>query len=294
MIFPTNLRYVSFICGMRLSKITSGVPANPKIVAAWLKVKLSDKTDDAQQKAILLNTIAETFPLEVAAMAEMSDIEREKAMDVLIEELTTTMSGTVFKRDSQGYACVEGRQVKSGLKENAGISFRSEKFGSVRKITKAKAAKIDKKTKAVLEEAVEAKETDVGGKGLIAVVAERVFIPDHLIRLTDKDGAPIEIIRETRPIHVKDMRGNRVNALKTYEFAEDAYIEFEVRVDNQVFEEFESRRVLKEIMTSFQMNGLGADRSQGSGMFEVVRWDRANEQTRVLNGVQAVRFDHQN
>jgi hypothetical protein len=303
MLFPSSLVYTSFICGIEINHIVAGVPANPKIVAAWLKTRIRkgpnarglDGSENAQ-RALLQQTLMDLYPTEFTEMLGIADdAQRDAMLDNLVEKYSEISGGTVFKRDLQGYACIEGRQPKAGLKENGNIAFGSTKFGQTTKVVKPPVVKpprakrkneSDSDYQAILSEHAEqtaaaqekyeqalASDDKGGGKQWRSDAAERIHIPDRLIRLCDADGGPIEPERDTRPIRVLN-QGQFVSALKTYEFIEKAYLEFEIRVDKDRVEEFEAKRVWEQVWPRFQNNGLGADRSQSAGTFEVIKWVR--------------------
>lgn len=77
-----------------------------------------------------------------------------------------------------------------------------------------------------------------------------------------------------QPIHVQTPQGPRT-ALKRVDYVEGASVEFEVWV--LATEHGETRHVgedeIRAMLTFGQENGLGADRSQGSGKFDVVDFE---------------------
>jgi len=96
----------------------------------------------------------------------------------------------------------------------------------------------------------------------------------YLERGTDEDGI-VELLRkpdgyETRAIHVMGLQGPR-SAIKRSAFAEQVECQFTVRILNMVKLGEEE---LRNILAFGQDLGLGADRSQGHGKFEVIDFER--------------------
>ena len=111
--------------------------------------------------------------------------------------------------------------------------------------------------KAGLKEAANVLKTLLNKTAYRSKLAERVFVEEKFVLITNA------IQSESRPISVMTAKGPRTS-LKNYEFVEDQSFTFHLRVLNDdVFHE-EELRTLFEYM---QDNGLGADRSQGSGTF---------------------------
>ena len=97
-----------------------------------------------------------------------------------------------------------------------------------------------------------------------AKLAERVFAGPALIPLRGP------VYRAERPISVMTMKGPRTS-LKRYEYMLDVPIPFYLKVlDDGVIKEGQ----LLEMLKYLRELGLGADRSQGSGTFEIVHFGR--------------------
>ena len=97
-----------------------------------------------------------------------------------------------------------------------------------------------------------------------ARVAEKVFIyPDRVyLGVAEPSGW------EEKPIHVMTRQGPR-NALKRYDYVEKPRITFNLRVlDDDTFTD----EHLEAILEYAQEGGLGADRAQGMGKFDVVEF----------------------
>jgi len=134
-----------------------------------------------------------------------------------------------------GQLAIEGRQVKAMLKEAANVVKNSLPRGC------GKDGKI---------------------AALKSKVAETVFVEEEYISLGRAE--PDEVIE--RPISVVTRQGPRTS-IKRCEVCRDVEIEFHLRRlrGGEV-----SEAVLLAILEYAQQMGLGADRSQGRGVFEVV------------------------
>jgi len=99
-----------------------------------------------------------------------------------------------------------------------------------------------------------------------ARIAEKVFIyPDRVyLGVTEPTGW------EEKPIHVMTRQGPR-DALKRYDYVERPMITFNLKVlDDDTFND----EHLEAILEYAQEGGLGADRAQGMGKFDVVEFKR--------------------
>lgn len=143
--------------------------------------------------------------------------------------------GVVFYRDVQGRPCFESRGMKAAFKEAANIL----------------------KASTLLDQ-----------KNFRSKVAERIFVGPPLIPLVDGAGHPSVIQRAERPLTVMTMQGPRTS-LKGYEYAEAVDLRFLIKVlnDGLVTEEH-----LVTMVEYLQDGGLGSDRSQGSGTFQVIQF----------------------
>jgi len=129
---------------------------------------------------------------------------------------------------------IESRQLKALIKESVNIAFAGERWGPTKKAARA-------------------------------FVAERVFVaPDRLyLGRQEPDG------RLQKIGHVYGPKGER-STLTYVEYVEDVTITGEVWVWQDCIRPDQWRT----IWIHAERNGLGADRSQGYGTFEVTRWER--------------------
>lgn len=159
---------------------------------------------------------------------------------------------TTFKTDDEG-PYLESRNVKAALKEAANILRSMLEKGE----KKAKDGDDEKKGKSRF--------TNLRSK-----LAERVFVDEDKLHFLDGKNKKLVKVdgNEERAIHVMTAMGPR-NALKRYDYIDGGRrIRFTLKVldDGLVDEE-----LLAVLLEYAGQNGLGADRSQGNGLFEVKR-----------------------
>jgi CRISPR/Cas system CSM-associated protein Csm4 (group 5 of RAMP superfamily) len=170
---------------------------------------------------------------------EIAEGLTEAAKAQMIDE-ESEKSWNGFFRDEEKGVYVECRQLKAALKQCA----------SVLGVTKKKIG-----SKQILAEGGEIKSLDGG---------DRLYLGK-----LEADGF------EERPIHVMTAQGPRT-ALKRVDFVEGACLNFQVWV---LQTEAQEKRHIGEdelvlILTMMQENGVGADRSQGGGKFDVVNFEK--------------------
>ncbi len=215
---------------LHVSSLAGGVPVDANVTEGWLRTKLAD-TDD-----LIRDAVAET-------MAETGQT---------VEEATATVAErralTGFKRDKRGLY-IEGRQIKSMIKENANIAWPKERWG--------KAAK--------------------GSKGFIA---EHVFCLDVRVPLLrpleagmdegESVLAPDDVV--VNQSFISTFRGTGISLTEVvpvcrlrFRLATD--YDFSKKPDER------ARNFWQHLWVGAEMNGLGAKRSQGYGRFVVTRFD---------------------
>jgi hypothetical protein len=202
---------------IEIATIAGGVPSDPKVAEGWIKTKLGT-TDD-----ILREQVAEV-------MVERG-VDAEEATRIASE--MKHLNG--FKRDADGLY-IEGRQLKSALKEAAGIAVAAGK--------------------------VDGRGWGKTNKSLRSFFAEVVMVePDRLhLGVTEATGVA------QRFIHKMTMKGP-VSAIQYEEYVENARIEFDV---------LSSWDFTDEQWAMFwligEQEGIGASRSQGFGRYTVTEW----------------------
>lgn len=183
-----------------------------------------------------------------ANMPNVTEEERAKLAATTVEAVKDTVDEaagkmwTTFKRDEKGIY-IEGRQLKAAFKEAANI----------------------------LREALMKQETKGDAKrsrftGLRAKLAEHLYVEDDRLYFL-KDGKPVKDISgtEERPINVMTMQGPRT-ALKRIDYVSPDGIEIRAHVrylDAGIIDE----DLIHVLLDYMGWNGLGADRSLGSGQF---------------------------
>lgn len=185
--------------------------------------------------------------------ANMPDVEKAKQAELAaataaqLPALTEERAGgmwTTFKRNQIGIY-VEGRQVKAMFKESANI-------------LREMLIKADNKGKG--DKAGKSRFTNLKSK-----TAERLFVDDERIYF-ERDGQLLKEVdgNEERPIHVLTPMGPK-SALKRYDFVNGpAQLKFKVRFLNDGIIDLE---LIETLLQHSSVNGFGADRSQGNGLF---------------------------
>lgn len=198
--------------------IVGGIPADPNLIEAWTIGQNKEMKAEARAK------IVEATKAEVEAMA----VER---------------TGTVFKRNADGAAVIEGRQLKAAVKEVSNI-LRDALIKGEDKAAKGRSRFTNLKSR----------------------VAERAFIEEEFIVLRKADGTAAETSFTEKPICVMTPQGERTS-IKRFESAPaGTVLSFTVRwFEDGVMDD----ALLVTVLEHMQWNGIGADRSQGNGQFEV-------------------------
>lgn len=186
-----------------------------------------------------------------ASMPDVAEAEREKLAAKTAQELPAAVEEaskamwTTFKVDTTGLY-IENRQVKAMFKESANI-------------LRDMLVKADKRAKG---------EGKSRFTNLKSKLAERLFVEEEKIYLfrNDKPIAKPDGSEE-RAIHVITAMGPRT-ALKRVDYVQaPATIKFNLRLlDDGVID----TELVKVLLEHSSYNGLGTDRSQGNGLFEVL------------------------
>ena len=106
---------------------------------------------------------------------------------------------------------------------------------------------------------------ETGVKALKSKVADQVFVSEEHISL----GVAEPTRHEQRPIHVMTAQGPRTSIKRT-EIVDNVEIAFTIRRCKGRGKQAVSESVLMAILDYAQTVGLGADRSQGYGQFEIL------------------------
>jgi hypothetical protein len=216
----TGRLHVATLCG--------GVPADENQVTGWITAKLKDTRSPSEISDMVLKT-----------MAERAAAGNAITQDEAIAEVAGSMVGqNGFKQDETGLY-IEGRQLKSAIKEAVSVAVAT---GKLRKggwgVTK---------------------------KGLYSFVAEHVFVAEDRLHLV-RDGSPVTHPDGTLQKMVHTWRGD---AISYEDYAQEVDLDFTVMTDYNF-----SRDDWAMIWLTGQMEGIGASRSQSFGRYEITVWDQ--------------------
>jgi len=255
-------------------QICGGTPADEKTAEGWIKTNLRNsgselnvretvekvkreirethaaarraRAEGNDEEAADLLTLESLSGLEADVMADLSD---ETVMAMAVEKTAKDLAGlNIFKRTKEGVLYIEGRQLKAALKEAVSVA--------------ANAGKITTKGWGNPDNASYK-------KGIKQWFPEHVFVVDDVLPLFREDGTPVTDPDETLQKFVHTHRGD---AISYEEAVNDAHIKFTVKSDVELTE-----KQWAMIWLSGQDQGLGASRSQGFGVYEVVSWDKQDK-----------------
>lgn len=108
---------------LRMDTLVGGTPADPAKLAAWIRTKFPDSTADSR----IMQAITEV----AVAIAQETGVapDRDVAVEAVVDK-----NLNVFKRDANsGELIIEGRQVKSMLKECVNIRWPKNRWGPTNK-----------------------------------------------------------------------------------------------------------------------------------------------------------------
>jgi hypothetical protein len=163
-----------------------------------------------------------------------------------LEDLIPALS---IPADAEGQAKLQAEQI-----EKSWIGFKTNGTGPYLEA---------RNIKAMLKEGANIIKAMLGQKNLKAKLAERVFVEPHEIPLPEVSGT------DRRMVHAMTMQGPR-SSMKLFDYIDRPTLEFRLKVLNDgIF----TPDLLRDILDYCQENGLGADRSQGFGQFDVVSFD---------------------
>lgn len=230
--------------------ILGGSPKNPDTLMSWLKSRF-DEDEDIRAKLI---EHVRMKGVDTSSTATIEDVWEN------LKELGSEQHGNGFLSDDRGIF-VPARCMKSAIKEAANTRFAGETWGPGH-------TKVNAKTG-------ETETTRAGFKGVLRVVAERVYVlgsklyvqrrePDgSFAGLTEPDGTLLHIGHPDGP------RG-RVSNLTYFDYCQQPWFTFTL----QAAENFPSDDQIMDILTEAQFHGLWAGRSMGYGQFRVMGFER--------------------
>ena len=194
-----------------------------------------DASDEEGSKNLLRAWLRRNLAEKVTDEELEAEVEKTYAEAYADAEEATTQT---FKADDAGLY-IEGRQVKAMIREAA------SRLGYNRPVKGQRPS-----LRQDLHEALH-------------VDDDKIYLQRNDEFLTEPDGY------EVRPIHVMGPQGPR-SAIKRSAYAEQVECQFTVRILNMVKLGEEE---LRNILAFAQDLGLGADRSQGHGKFEVIEFE---------------------
>ena len=219
-------------------KLCGGVPKSDKAIEGWIRTNVEDKSK-----------------LEQMISDTKDSIDKSNLTESDLDDLAKG-AWNGFKSDDNGIY-IEGRQVKAMFKESANV---------IKNVLNVSAFK--------------------------ARVAERVFVMEDKIRLLKpyvRGNGPMDYISGIAPDdmydYIKEPSGSyegmvhamtamgKISALKRVDYVERPIIEFTLSVLKEKLVTKDKKRLgiptyLMHLITHAQQNGLGAERSQGSGKFK--------------------------
>lgn len=204
-----------------------------------VKIRIRERLDGGVPKS------PELIGKWVAARTGHDDEQTKELVEEHMPDLDPIVEGvaegmwTGFKRDESGHY-IEARQVKAMLRESAVL------LGIIKK---------KRGSRQIIQHGFEVRGHEGGSKIYLEACSE--------------------IETEERPIHVMTPQGPR-SAIKRTDFVTTATLSWELWV--LTTDHRETRHVgvaeLEKMLTHSQENGLGANRSQGSGKFDVIEFGR--------------------
>ena len=219
-----------------IGMISGGIPKHPDLIAGWINATNEKKSDEERAKLV------------EATIEELPTLAEEKA----------ARSWVGFKSDDQGIY-IEGRQLKSMLKESANI---------IKAVAPTRKSK--KSPKGIGITAFKNKTADH-----VFVVEEKVHLKyaGEFVHYNKEGKLEKPHSSDERPIHVMTPRGERTSLKKT-DVLREVELVFTIRRLN---DSAVTEKALYALILYSSQVGIGADRSQGSGVFEVISVEKSVE-----------------
>lgn len=199
--------------------LVGGTPSNDRVAEGWLKSKIADNDD------LIRELVATTMA------------ERNISADEAIEYVDILKHLNGFKRHEEDGLYIEGRQLKSAIKEAANILWAKDRWGPT-------------------------------NKGTRSFFAEHVFVRED--RLHMRHAATGETVMEADGIQQRFVSTFRGTGIQYEQICRDVEIDFTIITDY----EFKNSQ-WADLWSCGEMQGIGASRSQGYGKYVVSGWDRS-------------------
>lgn len=231
-IFGTDPEYTTYQVRLRCrGMLVGGIPSGESIIRGWLRARLD--MGDAHLEEIAQQVIAN----------RQTALTVDERIDAIMEsEHAPSVNG--FLRDPDTEELVyEGRCMKAAIKEWANSAYPGTEWPGRTDVSKG------------------------FRKGLLATLAERVFVPDRYIGLGVKQPDRVE----ERVKHVRSPQGP-VHTIARVEVIERPVLAFTLRVHD----DFLPRQAWGRIWQRGEDIGIGADRGRSDGMFDLEAFDQVD------------------
>lgn len=235
--------------------VMGGVPADPKVIEAWLRTKLGKELfgRDEEMRLMMIRTLQEQG---IEGIGPDDTLERVlKASEALAKQKSTVG----FKRDRLG-VYLEARQVQAMIRENVNILFSDQRWGPT-----------GKSPKGMVVEHVSFPSEKVR---IFHVTGAEDYEQDELWQLRDPELTPVleQDGVELMIGHVDGAAGKR-STLTYHQYVYRPRIKFRMLVIRDRF----PLSIWEQIWTAAEGNGLGAVRSQLYGTFDTVRFEKVRD-----------------
>lgn len=203
--------------------VVGGTPSDPSVAEGWIKTKTSN-TDDT-----LRELVAQTM------------VERGITADEAAAEVAKNRHLNGFKRDPEHGLYIEGRQLKSAIREAASVAACSGNLDN--------------------------RGWGKTNRGIQSWVAEHIFVEERRLYLRRPEAS--EAIHEADGVAQRFIATWRGTGIQYEEYVENCEVAFTVVSDH----EFTAKQWAALWLTG-QKQGLGASRSQGFGTYKVTSWEK--------------------
>ena len=239
--FDASKMYTRYAVTIKMrGRLVGGIPETEELIASHIRARTGH--DDEQTKAQIAEVLAARKRATTPEAAAQADADHEALTDEKVKEATAEHSNG-FLADEVGLY-IHARNVKAMLRESWDLAQISKK---------------QRGAKQIQQHGFEVKAP--GGKH------ERIYFDRKA-----PDG------HEEKPIHVMTAQGPR-DSLKRNDYVIGVTIRFEVWIYKVNANETRhvSEEMLVLMLTHAQENGLGADRSQLHGKFDVIEFGKIGE-----------------
>lgn len=233
---------------LKVGTICGGIPSDPKVAEAWLKTRMG-LDSDATLMAAVANTMAER---EVTLDEATALVNEQKHLNGFKRERCANCTGEyICERKGTHRLFIEGRQLKAALKEAVSVAIAAGK--------------------------VEQKGWGNTRKWLSTYFPEHVFVVEETLFLNVKDASgQLQSVMEPTGVNQRFVHTHRGTGIQYEEFVTGAFVDFTVISDHAFTEEDWAM-----IWMTGEMQGLGATRSQGYGVYVVEQWTQTKAPVKI-------------